>query len=491
MRQIVSADKNQPRTAAALGLTGALIAGAGCAAALMGYQMAGVAACTAGIAVTATAWRLASLDWLQLMALTTIAVSSWDAVRVGPVHLVDGLLLFGMPIMLIIGVATGRLPELPTAVMIAVTVLFLTFIFNEFAPPSPGYMGGRAELAGWTANGPDVTATSNTGALARVLLALLAIPLLVTAFARDRFDLVKFGRAYCIGASINAALALSDSVGVTSVSVTLRGFADVSGRGAALTTHPNQLALAIALALPFAVACFNRLWSRLGLVVISLAGIWISGSRAGLLAAATALILMGLLSRRKMLTLAAVAMGVLGIIATDILAQTRLSSGLADESDYLRGIAAAQAKRDFLESPITGIGLSVGQQGHNIYLQLLAATGLLGLAAFVALMFWALRSSWVERADATVRAAGVSLLVFLVAGYASNSLLNRYLYVALGIVSAAVLLKRQQSLYAPSGREAGNFVAGVPKSELSPIAGRFEQLSPAPSTSRSARGVPR
>jgi hypothetical protein len=80
------------------------------------------------------------------------------------------------------------------------------------------------------------------------------------------------------------------------------------------------------------------------------------------------------------------------------------------------------------------------QDAHVIYLQLLAATGVIGFLGFALLIGWALRASIRLRATPVFAAAGALLSVFLVAGIPSNALLARYLYIPLGLIWAGTLL---------------------------------------------------
>jgi len=62
---------------------------------------------------------------------------------------------------------------------------------------------------------------------------------------------------------------------------------------------------------------------------------------------------------------------------------------------------------------VWGIGPSVLQDAHVIYLEVLAGAGLIGFLGFAVLIGWSLRSAVRLRAEPVFAAAGASLAVFL------------------------------------------------------------------------------
>jgi len=378
-----------------------------------------------------------------------VLACGWDGVSAGPVNVPDAALVLAAFAAVCSLTRYGRVPRLPAALLVAVAAFVVAYLLVLVVPPDPLYLATRIrpgqviELGAAGRVRPDALAN-----FVRLLLALVVMPMVVAVFAANRREIRGLATAYVVGSLINAMVGGLDKLGVTTVSADLRGFADVDGRQAALTTHPNQLGLVAAMALPLAFVVFRRRPTQLAAVAVLMGGIWVSGSRAALAAALLAIGLSLVIAGwRLRLAYGVMAIGVF-VAATDVLALTRF--GGASRSDHARSVIADQATSDFLHSPAWGIGPDVLQDAHVIYLQLLAGAGLLGFLGFAVLIVWTLRSAVRLRAEAVFAAAGASLCVFLVAGIASNALLARYLYVPLGLIWAGTLLAGSRSAASPA-----------------------------------------
>jgi hypothetical protein len=375
-----------------------------------------------------------------------VLVCGWDGVSAGPVNVPDAALLLAAFAAVCSLSRYGRVPRLPPALVVAVAAFSVAYLLVLVAPPDPLYVAGRIRPGEVIDLGPAGRITPDAFAnFVRLLLALVVMPILVTIFAQTRREARGLGAAYVVGSVLNAAFSLSDKLGVTSVSEDLRGFADVEGRQAGLTTHPNQLGLVAAMAVPLAFVVFRRRPTQLAAVLVLLGGIWVSGSRAALAAALLAVGLSLVIAGWRLRLAYGVIAGGVVVAAGDVLALTRF--GAASRSDHTRSVIADQAVADFLHSPAWGIGPDYLQDAHVIYLQLLAGSGLLGFLGFFLLVGWALRSALRMRHHALFAAAGASLCVFLVAGIASNALLARYLYVPLGLICSPPTGPRRQRRY--------------------------------------------
>ena len=117
-------------------------------------------------------------------------------------------------------------------------------------------------------------------------------------------------------------------------------------------------------------------------------GVYASGSRGGAACVALALVLsLVILPRARQyapitgLTLVVIAGGIAAAVPSvgvSILKATRLIGGISTTgSDQARTIVAHQAHLDFAHSPLYGVGLQVSFEAQNVYLQELAAGGLL------------------------------------------------------------------------------------------------------------------
>jgi putative inorganic carbon (HCO3(-)) transporter len=181
--------------------------------------------------------------------------------------------------------------------------------------------------------------------------------------------------------------------------------------------HPNILGGYMAFTFPFFISLmwrYRRLWMRLLLFIglcTNLACMFYTGSRAAWIASGVIVLLygaMGLMDRRMVLAAATVVMILLLIVAVfkppDFLKQ-RFTSLSATTAATGRLATYKLALDFFMEKPILGLG--TGMEGQkiiednirrtwvsveNVYLTYLVSQGLVGLASFLALLFfyWAM-----------------------------------------------------------------------------------------------------
>jgi len=176
-----------------------------------------------------------------------------------------------------------------------------------------------------------------------------------------------------------------------------------TGRSRALTLHPNHLALVAVIALGFALGLWlsstrieaKALWIGSGL--FSLFGIYISGSRAGLICVFAAMMIFSITLRNWKVIL-----WLLSLAASLLLSTTFLQGIFSPESAVARllgasgsGSASDEGRTDALREGLlevshhlfTGIGFAGTNAYHNLPLQILAATGIVGFCGF-ALIVW-------------------------------------------------------------------------------------------------------
>lgn len=191
------------------------------------------------------------------------------------------------------------------------------------------------------------------------------------------------------------------------------GVSPWSGRSSSFFAQVNEFALYSCLLLPFSLGCFlicEGRWRRLGGWAFSLgvAGLLTSQSRGGLVALGAVLLLASLVlgkdGKRRVLALglgAVVALGIYGVVRVSGLSHVESLPGMTVAGRFFLWQVAWQF---FTASPLVGIGWGNFQALHttyfastslnsrefgveNLYLQLLAETGLIGFSAFCALVF--------------------------------------------------------------------------------------------------------
>ena len=264
-------------------------------------------------------------------------------------------------------------------------------------------------------------------------------------------------------AAISALIAVADSVFGTEIGPRLTGLVFNAGaRVGGLANHPNQLAAAAVIALPVALAYAgapriraSERWVAIGLVCVLVAGVLVSGSRAGAIAlpvvvlATAAWAAPGRFRRQQMFVAGALVVAVIALLVVNpnIASVTTSRLGASEStavSDESRRELMTQAVSHFLDRPLTGHGFAESRAAHMIYLQVLAAGGLLALLAFV--LFFA---GTISRGRNAMRAVDlppsdralalgctVAVVAWMVLGLVQNMLYDRYLYVAPGLVLA-------------------------------------------------------
>jgi O-antigen ligase len=332
------------------------------------------------------------------------------------------------------------------------------------------------------AQAPSVLlATDRAAAFAGLLgltkdLWFLAVVVLLTTATANAWTLA---RAFTATMAVLAALTVANEF-VLGNTTTFWGFAVVSdstGVGVATARHagpfedPNFWGRLLLLAIPLAVALLAEAWQRAarravlcwgGAGLFLLGALYLTQSRGALLGLAVAvtlfLVLLGPRSRRMVLVLPAV----LGLLLLLPGVGSRLatlaevagdSSGPQDYSLVERTATQQISLAIFLDHPAAGVGLGnipavwddysdradiVVERvvaPHNLYLQLAAEGGLLGLGGamvfFVGVMVIALRVAWAYPAGTGARAAPERVLaVGAVAAFAGWGVASLFLHLS-------------------------------------------------------------
>ena len=439
-----------------------------------------------GVLVALGALVLVSVQGIEALGigflLLALLTATWNGLS-GVGYPVTPLALAAALVVLVpTAVARRRRLAMAPWVWVLTAAVVATAAAAAVWPADPAYLAGRTQVPipdAVAARIPDYQTGNALNTLAW-LIAVLALPLTVTLALRlrssgtgpgpctDSGSVIRtaglFADVWAVGATVNALVAVTDKLGLTSISARLVPVVDIGGRQAGLGAQPNHLALAVALVAPVvtwrlltARGPARLVWAAAGVVLLG--GVALSGSRGGLVAAAlgaAATILVLRDGRRLLVPLVGIgtAAAVLLLatapqLVTVATSALRLSGdqGGVQESNAIRAQIAAQALHDFASSPVRGIGLPVVVEGHNIYLQLLAAGGaMLFLGFLVAMAGFVLQTVAVSRTCGELpRVLAVCTAVWLLVGLVENQLTDVFLYVPFAIVAGLGGLPRPAS----------------------------------------------
>ena len=294
----------------------------------------------------------------------THPVSSLAWMELSDPFLVTGFLL------LVPGFARTAL-RLPTAFLVGTIGFLAVGVLSAMATDSPG---------------------SNFALLLDVAQGVVLLPVLLAWWQPGFRTVTAVAIAYIFGNSVNVVASLLEGP-------------DSGDRYSGLTTHPNVLGYCQVLSLalmPFLLEVLPRRYHWiLGIMsVVSMYGIWISGSRAALLGAAILILLYPLFRRSIPAALGAAALCLLALVVLDSVADRLDSSSAlgrllgadsAAASDSARREGAQAGIEQFLSHPLLGDGWTTVWQAHNGYLQVAAAVGVFGFAAYIVVLASILR----------------------------------------------------------------------------------------------------
>lgn len=201
---------------------------------------------------------------------------------------------------------------------------------------------------------------------------------------------------------------------VSTVDALIEGAAGVNGRYQGLAHHPNAFAEGAMMSFALLLYLFQRqrsLWARLVIVACALAAVEsvvLSGSRAALVVVAALLVMVPVVERSAMGGFVLAVLGAIGLFLLPYIgghtgegsALNRLTSGAKDVTgaDTARSDALSQGWHLFLHSPIVGNGLSQVGTFHNLFLEVAAGAGVIGLAGYLMMLFAFLRPMFTAQA---------------------------------------------------------------------------------------------
>lgn len=425
---------------------------------------------------------LSALAFVSVGALA--ATTQWNAVRIGSLALEDVLMVLAFALVLSEMIVHRRSVALPPAILVAACGLAIPSLVTALFPPSTDLTTNPLVQHAAALSVVAVKSRSNLSSLAKFEAAILLLPLLVGVVATTRERALRLADLWALGAIISGLVATTDLIGITHISDSLTGLSYAASRQSGLTVQSNHLALECVLVLPLVVMWLTRSrpWRIAGLVGITVLvlGIYASRSRAAEVLAPCALVF-GFIAapqlRPRFIAFAPL-LALLGILTLltftgaigSALYNARLTAngpGVAG-SDFQRSVVRSYSVRAFEARPVTGVGYTVIDDAHDIYIQLLASGGLIALASFLVLIggaFGLVRRCLRSPPDRIYGAAlAAALVVWALNGVFGTQVTDRYLYVPVGVLVGLVSLQTARSVRAkaadtPSVQSHGSWAA--------------------------------
>ena len=379
-------------------------------------------------------------------------VASWNAVSYRGIQPVD-LLLGGALVMSMFYLAGGKIPWIPAWAKWGSAAILIVLATHILFPANESYMSTRATYVPWFARVMGISLVENPAfRAAKWLIAMTVLPAVVADASTRNPRLVRqLGIACVLGAALSALVALTDLVGLTRINTYLIYIGAATARQAGLTSHPNHLGMSVGIVAPLAIGIATKSkWKGVPLVVLLLIGAIVSGSRAGqagFVLAVTVTLAFSQRARRFapiLITVAGIVLASVVWVKPDLVetAATLFRFDTTDryvaQSNEERAMLSDQAIKDFLERPLDGVGLEVLTQAHNIYLQIIAAGGVILSVGMFIYFAGLLRAGFAERkaADATGLYLLIGIIVWLAAATFGTQLTDRYLYFPVAGVAA-------------------------------------------------------
>jgi hypothetical protein len=409
-------------------------------------------------------------------ALLSAFTISWNGWYVGGIRPGDAL----VPIALICFAAGAPITVFrapPWWVKQLVLALVLGVLLIVLLPPEPFYLAHRVVM---NAGGQPITdrttnlGISNLGIAAKFVIAVGAIPVAFTAAALlNRRAIRWLAIAFVTGTSLSGLVAFVDRTLHTKLSTLITRLpvsVSASGRAGGFTNHPNFLAAGLVLAIPFAAWLLTarsrwQQWVGAVCLLADLLGVYATGSRGGAVCAVGAVVLAFVLLPRTRPHLPAIILaGIIGVgiivvafpsFGLAVLRVTRLSGNVTTAgSDIVRAENGAQGWADFRHSPIHGIGLQVSTEASQVYIQELAAGG---LVLFLAMSAYMLGAAWDSLKLIPHDSLAAAILGSIGATLALNlfeaDLTDRFYYVPEAILVAMLITRRVHGADPPATPE--------------------------------------
>ncbi len=427
------------------------------------------------------------LDRISFGLVCLLAIATqWNGVRVGSLALEDVLMGLAFGAVVFDMLAYRRWISLPSPIVVAACGLAVVGFLAALFPPAPTLTSNPVVQQAAAVQQIAVKSRSNLGSLAKFEAAVLLLPFMIAVVATSRARALRIAELWALGAIISSLVATTDMIGVTHISQAIGGLPYAASRQSGLTLQSNHLALESVLVLPFVGMWLTRtrFWRVAAVIGIALLvlGIYASGSRAGEALSPVALVFVFLVAPQLRPRFVAFSplLALLGILAVltasgvlnTVALHARLTSTASGvvASDVQRFQLRGYSVRAFNARPLTGVGYTVIDDAHDIYLQLLAAGGVVALGSFFVLivgMFGVTRRSLRSVDRLYAAALGAALLVWMLNGLVGNQVTDRYLYVPVGVLvvlaslpmTGAVRVRRQPT---DARRDATSLPPGIP-----------------------------
>jgi hypothetical protein len=439
-----------------------------------------------GIAAVILAVRL-DLKWAGVGAACAAAFTlTWNGWFVGPLRPGDVLVLVAL-ICFVLADPNHSLKWPPWWIKQLGWVILLVATIHVFMPADSQYLSHRIVI---TATGKPTVSTkgslvaANLGVAFKFIVAVVFIAVVFTAAARVERRAVKWLTvSFVMGSAVSAAVAFSDYLGTHFSRILVHGAGCSStigascasrggGRQLGFSNHPNFLSAGIVIAVPLCIWLMakrdkNRrdFWLGAAMLPFLFLGVFASGSRGGAVCVVLALSLsIVIFPRTRQFLLGWVVFGAVLVgfvivlfphVGHKILQVTRLAGGSATAgSNSVRKIVGAQGVADWHHAPIQGVGLQVSFEASQVYLQELAAGGLLLFTAMTVYMLGGMISSYVLMREDDLAAAILACLISTLAlNIFEADLTDRFYYVPSAIL-VALLYVRSLDAAPPDGDEA-------------------------------------
>jgi hypothetical protein len=471
------------KTAVALAVLFAVAAAGTAGTAVAGAGVGPVVGAGAGLVVVVIVAMLGvSTDRIMWITVSVLVLTiTWNGIRVHGGAVGDVFMAMAFAAVVVHYVLHKRSPGLPPWLLLAGLGFLLAGLLVVMFPPNlglanraivqqesllivPGYLPPRSDLS----------------FLIEFELSVVLVPLIVAAAATNRRRCTQLLNLWALGTVVNAAVGIADLAGLH-----LAPNPIAASRSSGLTIHPNYLALSAVMGIPAAMIWIgrSRRWTAAGLVSVAilLGGVYVSGSRAGTVAAAVAVfataLLMPRLRRRAVPLLPYAGMALLVVltftkVGSQAIHQLRFGGNTsASGSDLQRGQDAQLAFAQIGARPFAGVGFSVIQDAHDIYLQVLAAGGIVAMAAFLVYLGGlasAARRAWAVAPRDEVVVVTVTIGIWLVNGVFDDQLADKYLYVMPGLLLALSRLG-----VAAAARDKARRVVGSTSPVVAPAAAGY------------------
>jgi len=364
-----------------------------------------------------------------------------------------------------------QLPELPKWLWIGTGLLLLAIVLDKVFP----------------ANVTDLVETyyptpysSSLSTGLRLIAALVILPVTVGILA-DRESVIRYAVwAWVAGATASCLVAALDGLFGTGLQEALADNKEEVGnflgaippRFVGLGVHPTSFSVTAVMVIPFVLALSrtrNRFLALSPAMLIIAIAVVFSASRVGYLGAVAVAALSlclnselrGMLRRPDLRTWGPIAV-ILGLSVVLLFqgppayktddsenksvdnAAARLSSdgGVSDESNNVRVKFAKASVKAIARRPVVGYGFIWIESAHDIYLELMVSGGIFALVGFLLVYLGYIRrgirlaGKVVGELDGFRVAAVISLGSYLVMGLVQPDLLDRYLYLAAGLIMA-------------------------------------------------------